>query len=352
MQNEKWVVIEHVPGIPDIERVYKKVTEELEVNLKTDEMLFKTLYVTVDLYLHGIALDTPLNDCMGADAVMEVVAVGENAKFKIGDVVQGFGGWQKYRIHNGQEVLWQTGTFPMIFPEYRKLDPEIFPKVFPYSMALGVLGGPGMAAWGTIAKVLDVTANKTLLISGASGAVGEVAGQLAKLQGAKVIGIVGSEEKIAHIKSLGFDAGINYKQANDFDKMTQALQKVAPEGIDRYFDNIGGYMTDAVFPQLNVYGIVAICWQLATQLDIEPNTGLRLLSIIMFPRVTIRGIFALEWFTEENWTELINVVGGHIQTGKLKYHEVHYTGFDNIPTAYASLYNNTTKTLGKVIVKI
>jgi len=351
MKNEKWVVVEHCPGIPDIERIYKKVEEEIPP-LKDDEMLFKTLYVTVDLYQHGIALDTPLNQCMGADSIMEVVATGANAKFKVGDVVQGFGGWQKYVIHNGGEVLWQTGTFPMVFPAYRKLDPAVHPAKFPYSLALGALGGPGMAAWGTVSKVFNLEAGQTLLISGASGAVGEMVGQLAKLHGVKVIGIVGSDEKIAHIKSLGFDAGINYKQANDYEKMSQALQEVAPEGIDRYFDNIGGYITDAVFPQLNVYSVVAICWQLATQLETEPNTGPRLFPWIMFPRATIRGIFALEWFTQENWLALIEEVGGYIQAGKVKYHEVHYEGFDQIPQAYSTLFKGTEKTRGKVIVKI
>jgi NADPH-dependent curcumin reductase CurA len=346
------VVVEHCPGIPEIDKIYKKVEEEIEPKLKEDEMLFKTLYVAVDLYLHGIALDTPINNCMGADSIMEVIEAGPKAKFKVGDVVQGFGGWQKYVIHNGQEVLWQTGTFPMVFPAYRKLNPDIHSTLFPYSTALGVLGGPGMAAWGTVSKVLQINKGESLVISGASGAVGEIVGQLAKLQGARVIGIVGSDEKIEHIKSLGFDAGINYKQANNFEKMTQALQAAAPNGIDRYFDNIGGYITDAVFPLLNVYGIVAICWQLATQLEIEPNTGPRLFPLIMFPRVTIRGIFALEWFNEKNWNELAEVVGGHINRGEIKYHEVLYEGFDIIPQAYLSLFKGTEKNRGKVIVKI
>lgn len=351
MKNEKWVVVEHCSGIPDITRIYKKVEEEI-APLKDDEMLFKTLYVTVDLYQHGIARDTPLNNCMGADSIMEVIAAGSKARFKIGDVVQGFGGWQKYVIHNGSEVLWQTGTFPMVFPAFRKLNPEIYPKLFSYSLALGALGGPGMAAWGSVSKVLHIEKGQTLVISGASGAVGEIVGQLAKLQGAKVIGIVGSDEKIEHIKSLGFDAGINYKKANDYEKMTLALKEAVPEGIDRYFDNIGGYMTDAVFPLLNVYAIVAICWQLATQLEIEPDTGPRLFPLIMFPRATIRGIFALEWFTEDNWNELAKVVGGYIKQGKIKYHEVHYEGFDNIPHAYSTLFKGTEKTRGKVIVKL
>lgn len=351
MLNEKWVVVEHCPGIPDVDKVYKKVEEEIRP-LKNDEMLFKTLYVTVDLYQNGIALDTPLNNCMGADSIMEVIEAGPQAKLQVGDIVQGFGGWQKYVIHNGNEVLWQTGTFPMMFPPYRKLNPEIYPKLFPFSTALGALGGPGMAAWGTVSKVLNIEKGQTLVISGASGAVGEIAGQLAKLQGARVIGIVGSDEKIEHIKSLGFDEGINYKKANDFDKMTQALQEAAPNGIDRYFDNIGGYITDSVFPLLNVYAIVAICWQLATQLEIEPKIGPRLFPLIMFPRATIRGIFALEWFTDDNWNQLVSVVGGYIKEGKIKYHEVHYEGFDNILKAYSTLYKGTEKTRGKVIVKI
>lgn len=353
MKNEKWVVAKHCPGIPDVDVVYKKVEEEIDPStLKEDDMLLKTLYVTADLYLHGIALDTPLNNCMGADAVMEVIKAGPKARFKVGEVVQGFGGWQKYVIHNGKEVFWQTGTFPMVFPPYRRLNPEIHPTQFPYSTALGVLGGPGMTAWGSVSKILNLEEGQSLVISGASGAVGELVGQLAKLRGARVIGIVGSDEKIEHIKSLGFDAGINYKKANDFDKMTQALKETAPHGIDRYFDNIGGYITDAVFPLLNVYSIVAICWQLATQLGIEPMIGPRLFPHIMFPRTTIRGIFSLEWFTDENWQQLTEVVGGYIKRNQVKYHEVHYEGFDMIPQAYLSLFKGTEKTKGKVVIKI
>jgi len=352
MKNEKWVVAEHMAGIPDVRRVYRKVEEDFSPRLKDEEMLLKTLYVAADLYLHGIALDTPLNDCMGADSVMEVIDRGANARFEVGDVVQGFGGWQRYLVHTGKEAFWQTGTFPMVFPAYRKLDPEIFPARFPLTAALGPLGGPGMTAWGSVSKILAIQPGKSLVVSGASGAVGELVGQLARLRGARVIGIVGSDEKIEHVKRLGFDRGINYKKASSLETMTQALREQVPEGIDRYFDSVGGYITDAVFPLLNVYSLVAICWQLATQLGIEPCHGPRLFPMIMFPRTTIRGIFSLEWFTEENWKGLIQEVGGHIESGEMRYHEVVYDGFDSIPQAYESLFRGTERTRGKVVVRI
>ena len=353
MNAEKWVVKKHSKDVTQIMDMYEKVVEELDVDLKDDEMLLKTLYVSIDPYLHGITLDTPLGNHLGADSVMEVLEAGKDAMHKKGDFVQGFGGWRTYLVSDGREALWQTGMFPMVFPKYRKLDKNVYNKDFSLMASLGALGGSGMAAWGTVTKILDIKAGDTVLISGASGSVGEIVGQLAKLKGAgNVIGICGSEEKIAHLKSLGFDNGINYKQANNFEKMSEALALVAPDGVDKYFDNIGGYTTDAVFMHLNVYSIVAICWQMALQTGSEPRIGPRMLDITMFNRVTIRGIFGLEWFDEENWNALISELGGYIKSGKIKCNQTIHKGFDNIPKAYSSVFNGTEANRGKILVEL
>jgi len=353
MKIEKWIVKEHIRDVTQIRNMYEKVTEELDTNLNDNEMLLKTHYVSVDPYLHGITLDTPLGDCLGADSVMEIIEAGPRAIHKKGDFVQGFGGWRTHVVSDGKEVLWQTGTFPMVFPPYRKLEKETYSVDFPISTSLGVLGGSGMAAWGSITKVLEIEPGNTIVISGASGSVGTLVGQLAKLKGAgNVVGICGSDEKIEHLKRLGFDNGINYKKANDFDKMSASLAEVAPDGVDRYFDNIGGYTTDAVFTHLNVYSRVAICWQMALQIGAEPRIGPRMLDITMFNRTTIRGIFGLEWFTEENWQGLIDDVGSHIKSGTIEYHEILHEGFDSIPDAYFSVFNNTENNFGKILVKL
>jgi NADPH-dependent curcumin reductase CurA len=196
---DKWVVREHMDGVPDVGRLYEKVTENTDIELGHDEMLLRTLYVSVDLYLHGIARDTPVGD--------------------------------------------------------------------------------------------------------------------------------------------------------DTERVRKALLRAAPDGIDKYFDNLGGTLTDAVFPLLNIGGQVAVCWQWATQVG-NDGVGPRLLPHIMFPRVTIRGIFAPEWFTEQNWATLHDELGGMVRSGEIAFHQTIYHGFDAIPRAYESLYRNSGANRGKVLIAL
>jgi NADPH-dependent curcumin reductase CurA len=351
MKVEKWVVREHMDGVPDVSTVYEKVVEEVGVDLKEDEMLLRTLYVSVDPYLQGIARDTPIGGHMGADSIMEVVAAGSRAMHRVGDLVQGFGGWRTHVVSTGVPTLWQTGTFPMVFPAYRRLDPGRYDEKLPLSTALSVLGGPGMTAWGTMTKFMTVRPGDTFVISGASGAVGSLVGQLAKRAGARVVGTTATPKKAAYLTGLGFDEVIVYRQGDDSDGLEAALRAAAPDGIDKYFDNLGGTVTDVVFSMLNVGSQVAVCWQWATQVG-EDYIGPRLLPYIMFPRTTIRGIFVLEWFTEENWNALHDELGGMVRRGEIRYdHTIRY-GFDEIPNAYQSLYVDRSANRGKVLVEL
>ncbi|MFI5619764.1 MDR family NADP-dependent oxidoreductase [Streptomyces sp. NPDC051567] len=351
MKISKWVVREHLEGTPDASRIYQRVDDEVDVVLKDDEMLFRTRYVSVDPYLQGIALDTPLGGHMGADSVMEVLEAGPEAAFAVGDLVQGFGGWRTHLVGNGAPSLWQTGTFPMVFPAYRRLSPGHYDDVLPLSTALGVLGGPGMTAWGTLTKFMTVQPCDTVVVSGAAGAVGSLVGQLAKRAGAHVVGTTSSPEKDSHLRDTGFDTVVLYRHGDDADDLRDLLAKAAPSGIDRYFDCLGGTVTDVVFPMLNVGSQVAVCWQWATQIGKE-HTGPRLLPYIMFPRATIRGIFSLEWFTEENWEALHTELGGMVRRGEVTYRQTVHRGFENIPAAYQSLYTEGSANRGKVLVEL
>ncbi|WP_299534461.1 NADP-dependent oxidoreductase [uncultured Streptomyces sp.] len=351
MKISKWVVREHVEGVPDVDRVYAKVVEDVEVDLAPDEMLLKTLYVSVDPYLQGIALDTPLGAHMGADSIMEVLEAGPRAAHRPGDLVQGFGGWRSHVIGTGAAALWQTGTFPMVFPAYRRLDPGRYDDALPLATALSSMGGPGMTAWGTLRTFLAAGPNDTLVVSGASGSVGTLVGQLARLSGARVVGTTSSPRKAEYLKRLGFDAVVRYRQGDDADSVRHALASAAPDGVDRYFDNLGGAVTDAVFPMLNIDSRVAVCWQWATQVG-RDAVGPRLLPYLMFPRATVRGIFSLEWFTEENWCALHAELGDLVRRGEVVCDHTLYHGFDSIPAAYASLYHDRGAGRGKVLVQL
>ncbi|GAB7046312.1 MDR family NADP-dependent oxidoreductase [Catenuloplanes indicus] len=351
MRIEKWVVRRHLDGLPNTEKIYEKVVEDVPVTLRADEMLFRTRYVSVDPYLHGLALETPIGEHMIADSIMEVVEAGPDAAFRAGDLVQGYGGWRSHVIGTGGEVLWQGESFPMVFPAYRLLNPAHYDDVLPVATALGVMGGPGITAWGTLAHFMTIRPDDTLVISGASGAVGTIVGQLAKRAGARVVGTTSSPEKAGFLTDLGFDAVVPFRHGDDPDRVREELLKAAPNGVDRYFDNLGGTITDVVFGMLTVHSQVAVCWQWATQVN-RDYTGPRLLPYIMQPRTTIRGIFAHEWFTEENLTAMRDELGGMIRRGELRFRQTIYRGFDEIPAAYQSLYVDRSGNRGKVLVEL
>ncbi|MEI5527869.1 NADP-dependent oxidoreductase [Streptomyces brasiliscabiei] len=352
MRTEKWVVQEHLGGVPDVDRIYRKEVEEVEIDLRPDEMLLRTRYVSVDPYQNGLALETPLGHHMGADSIMEVLEAGPAARFRVGDLVQGFGGWRSHLVHNGAEEVWRTGVFPMVFPAYRRLDPAWFDERLPLSTALGIMGAPGMTAWGTLTEFLTVRPGDTVVVSGGSGSVGSLVGQLARRAGAgRVVGTTSSPSKIEHMREFGCDEVVLYEQADDLEKVRQALRLAAPDGVDRYFDNLGGTVTDAVFTMLNVDSRVAVCWQWATTVNGE-LTGPRLLPYIMFPRTTVRGIFAQEWFTEPLLARMHRELGALVRSGEIRYVQTVHQGFDAIPHAYRTLYLDREGNRGKVLVEV
>lgn len=350
MKIETWTIDAHIDGLPDAERIYKKRVEDVDVVLKPTEMLLKTLYVTVDPFLVGLARILPLGQHAPGVSVMEVIDAGPEAAFRPGDLVEGFGGWRTHVINDGG--MYQRKTAYGLFqkPPFRRLNPEHFDEVLPISTALSVMGNSGLTAWGTMSKVFNVKPGDCLLISGATGPVGTLLGQLAKRAGAYVVGTTGSPAKADYLKSLGFDQVVHYNQGDGVDP-TDALRQAAPNGIDKYYDNLGGSITNAVFTMLNRHSQVAVSWQWGTTVTGEGNSP-RLLEQIIQPSTTVQGLWAQDWYSEENFNALHDEVGSLIRRGEIRYDQTEYQGFDNIPSSYQRLFSDRENIRGKVIVKL
>jgi NADPH2:quinone reductase len=197
--------------------------------------------------------------------------------------------------------------------------------------------------------VQDVTepkAGETFVVTGAAGAVGSVAGQIAKLDGARVVGFAGSDEKVEFLEEdLGFDAGINYKTTDDYGA---ALDEAAPGGVDAYFDNVGGEITDAVFPRLNVDARVGVCGQIALYNATEVPTGPRKLTTLIETRATVEGFLVYDY--SQRFEEATRKLGEWVQSGDLQYRETVTEGLENAPDAFLGLFDG--ENIGKQLVKV
>jgi NADPH-dependent curcumin reductase CurA len=186
----------------------------------------------------------------------------------------------------------------------------------------------------------------TVFVTGAAGAVGSVAGQIAKIEGARVVGFAGSDEKVAFIEDeLGFDAGINYKKTDDYEA---ALAEAAPDGVDAYFDNVGGPITDAVFTQLNAHARVAVCGQISLYNATEQPTGPRKLTTLVTKRARVEGFLVSDF--QPRWGEAIEHLAAWLEDGSLQYRETITEGLENAPEAFLGLFEG--ENIGKQLVKV
>ena len=237
-------------------------------------------------------------------------------------------GWQEYATAQGDDL--------------RKVDSDSAPV----STALGVLGMPGLTAYFGMLEVCHPSAGETVVISGAAGAVGSIAGQIAKLQGCRLVGIAGSEEKVRHITDdLGFDAAFDYKSVTDY---AAKLRELCPDGIDVYFDNVGGAITDAVIRLLNVKARVGICGQISQYNLKKPEAGPRLLRHLIVKRAKIEGFLVSDF--RERSKEALGQLTKWVTKGRLKYRERTAHGIENAPQAFIEMLSG--KNIGKQLVKL
>ena len=302
---------------------------------KDGEVLVKTLYLSVDPYMRGrinaaksYAANVEIDEIMVGSVIAEVIET-KHPNFEIGDIVNAGIGWQEYGVAAGNGL--------------RKIDPTIAP----ISTGAGILGMPGLTAYFGLLKVGKLQDGETVFVSGAAGAVGSVVGQIAKIKGCRVVGSAGSDEKVAYIvDELGFDAAFNYKKVDDY---YAELEKHFLDGIDVYFDNVGGHLTDAVFPNLRVKGRVAICGQISQYNLEQPETGPRFLWFMITKRARIEG-FLVSDFADQHAAALVEMAGW-LREGKLKYREtIEEGGIEAAPAAFISMLRGGN--IGKQLVKI
>lgn len=299
------------------------------------EVLIKTIYLSVDPYMRGrinaaksYAANVEIDEVMVGSVIAEVIET-KHPNFKIGDIVNAGIGWQEYGVAAGNGL--------------RKIDPTIAP----ISTGAGILGMPGLTAYFGLLEVGKLQERETVFVSGAAGAVGSVVGQIAKIKGCRVVGSAGTDEKVAYIvDELGFDAAFNYKEVDDYN---DELQGLLPDGIDVYFDNVGGSITDAVFPNLRIKGRVVICGQISQYNLEKPETGPRFLWFMITKRARIEGFLVSE-FSDQH-TEALVEMAEWLRQGKLKYREtIEEGGIENAPAAFISMLQGGN--IGKQLVKI
>ncbi len=257
----------------------------------------------------------------------EVVA-SRHADFSVGEIVQGNMGWQEYAVSNGAGM--------------RKVDPNLAPL----STALGILGMPGMTAYFGLLEVGRPKAGETVVVSGAAGAVGSLVGQIARIYGCRAIGIAGTGEKVAYVvDDLNFDGAFNYKVAEDYG---DELQRLCPDGIDVYFDNVGGPISDAVFPLMNEGGRISVCGQISQYNLEKPAQGPRLTWHFIVKRLTMQGFLVFDFAAR--YDESLKQMAAWLKAGRLQYREDVVEGIEKAPEAFIGMLKGDN--IGKRLVKV
>ncbi len=298
------------------------------------EILVRNLYMSVDPYMRARMNDVKsyvppfqIGEVLEAGAVGEVVA-SQNPKFKEGDVVVGMFGWENYSKSDGEGVLTvERGAVPL-------------------SYYLGVLGMPGMTAYAGLVGVANLKAGETVFVSAASGAVGSVVGQIAKIMGCEVVGCAGSDDKVDFlINELGFDRAFNYKTCGSIAK---TIAKLCPKGIDVNFENVGGEIMEAALWNMRNFGRIALCGMISDYNSKDMTPGPRGMGIIIQRRLKIQGFIVFD--NPKLNMEFVQKASGWLAEGKLKYRETVVEGLENAPSAFIGMLKG--ENFGKQIVKI
>lgn len=315
-----------------------KVVQAQTPPLVDGQVLVRHHYISLDPYMRGRMNDTrsytapqPLGEVMQGASAGEVIE-SRHADFKVGDKVLGEGGWQEYSVADGNAA---SGL--------RKVDDT----QVPLSYYLGAVGMPGVTAWYGLTRILKPTPGDTVVVSAATGAVGSAFGALAKARGLRVVGIAGGPEKCRYAtEDLGFDVCIDYKAHQDIKSLSHALADAAPNGVQGYFENVGGYVFDSVLSQMKPFGRIALCG-LISSYDGAPQPW-HTPSLILTQRLLVQGFIVTEH--QDDWPQALKDLSELVVQGKLKPRESISEGIDSAPEAFLGLLRG--KNFGKQLVKL
>ncbi len=330
--NRQWVLASRPQGMP-VDDNFKFVEGPIP-EPGPGQALVRTIFLSVDPYMRGRMRNVrsyvpPLQvgEVIEGGVVARVVK-SNSPEFSVGDFVNARLGWQDYAVANASDL--------------RKLpkDPALL------SAALGVLGMTGMTAYFALLDIGQPTPGQTVLISGAAGAVGSIAGQIAKIKGCRAVGVAGSDEKINLLKNeFGFDAAINYKTAGNIRK---ALKDVCPDGVDVYFDNVGGEISDAAVTLMNMNARVIVCGQIALANKETLETGPRNWLYFLVKRARLQGFLVHDY--ADRFPEGLAQMAQWLKQGKIKHRETIIDGLENAPRAFIGLFNGAN--VGKQLVRL
>jgi NADPH-dependent curcumin reductase CurA len=336
-QNRQWFYVKRPDGRVSDEH-YVLRDSETNDELSTNEVLVRARYISVDPYMriqqaerNTYDLPHPLGIVQRAGVVGQVIA-SKSADFAQGDWVSAYSGWQLYAKCHQSELT--------------KLDPD----AAPVSSALGVLGMPGRTAWFGLMEAGKPRPGDTLVVSGAAGAVGSLVAQFGKRAGCRVIGIAGGAAKCTFLTdTLGLDGAVDYRAHPTLEGLRAAID-AATGGVDIYFDNVGGMVTDAVIPLIKLRARIVICGAIAQYdggLDV-PDLAPRFLQHMLFKRATIQGILARDFTARMG--EMLAVVAPWVKRGEIVSQESFVDGFEQLPAALNSLFEG--RNLGKLLVRV
>ena len=329
--NKEFLLVSRPNGMPTDENF--KLDASPIPNVNDGEVLVQTIYLSVDPYMRGrmsgvktYTSPFELNEVLTGGVVGEIIE-SKNDEFQVGNIVEGRLNWADYSVTSGKGL--------------RKVDPDLAP----ISTALGVVGMPGLTAYFGLLDIGKPKEGETVVVSGAAGAVGTVVGQIAKIYGCRVIGIAGSDQKNKYLENqLGFDATINYKTEN----VKEALKEKCPDGVDIYFDNVGGDISDAVMSLLNFHARIAVCGIISEYNNTKTAFGPRIQRFLLHRSALMKAYIVRDYY--ERFNEGYEQLGKWVKEGKLKHRENIINGLENAPKAFVGLFHG--ENIGKQLVRV